>query len=266
MARTVAAIQTEILDSITAKPELAGLDSPSATAIYKLIAFVVAMAIYTHEKLWDIMKGELEEIASSAKPGTHLWYQKRALEFQYGDPLVFIDEAPTYDPINITHRVVARAAVGTQPDGILLIKVAKLTGAVLEPLSAPELTSFTTYIDQIKFAGTRSAVISLAPDKVKITGKVYFNALVDLAVISASIEQQVLACLAVPEFNGELSKLKIIDAIQLATGVKDFTLTAFEGDDGSGYTIVDRAYQPLSGYCVIDPSAGLDLTLTYEAL
>ena len=104
MARTLQQILDEITNRIKTDPEVApyiDVDTPSKVAEWKLWRYIVAVCIYLHEQLWDILKGELELIALRAVPGTAAWLQRQVLLFQYSvttpQVVVLIDGYPTYN-------------------------------------------------------------------------------------------------------------------------------------------------------------------------
>ena len=159
-------------------------------------------------------------------------------------------------------RLVTRAAVTEQNDGLVLIKVAKDTGGgVLGPLTGPELTGMAGYIDQIKFAGTRTSLISLAADLLLIDVEVFFNPLRLQADVQADIEARIAAYLTLGGFNGAVQVSQILDEIFAAEGVEDYTLNSIRHNDGAGYVVVTNKAVPLSGYFVIDPANPLSTTL-----
>ena len=59
MARTINAIFSEMLEQKNNTPALSSLTSSSATAIWRLLFYVVAFAIYVHESLWDEYRKEV---------------------------------------------------------------------------------------------------------------------------------------------------------------------------------------------------------------
>src|SRR5438128_1321863 len=125
MARTVAEIYAEIIAEKDSLAELSGLtpasddlqglmndiSSASKVAIWRLWAYLMAYAIFVHETIWDQFKAAVQAIADSAEPQTARWFQKKMLEFQYPDSLVIIDNVPKYALIDVSRRIVKRAAV-----------------------------------------------------------------------------------------------------------------------------------------------------------
>ena len=109
MARNLNDIQQSILDKKTASAELTVLEvlttdekssidnltSASKVAIWRLWVFIVAFAIWTLEKLFDVYRIEVDGRIAQNEIHNFLWYKKKALEFQYGYNLVA--ESDRYD-------------------------------------------------------------------------------------------------------------------------------------------------------------------------
>ena len=155
MARPINVVYNQIITDAQAEPELQGLNSNSITAIYRLLAYILAIAINLHEQFWDLFKVEIQEIANRAVPGTVAWYHQQCLQFQYGDQLIWQDGkyqyADTTSSAALIKQIIKRAAVyelGNQ----LMIKVVKLNNNIPEALNsvAPsyELPAFKAYINQ----------------------------------------------------------------------------------------------------------------------
>lgn len=257
MARTITEIQQEIINEKSNHPELDNLDSGSATAIWRLWAYVVAVAVYMHEALWDLFKNEIDEIVAGAISGTPRWYQEQCFLYQHGDDLTYEDEQFIYNPVDLTKQIIKRASV-TENLGIVFIKVAKLDSEELPTkLSADELNGFTSYINQIKFAGTRASVISLYADDVEVDLDIYYDPTVingDGTLISDPtvypVNEAVNDFLTAIPYDGKLYKSKLIDAIQAAEGVIDVVVTELKAkaNTESVYTAITRVYSAASGY------------------
>ena len=229
MARDINVIQAEIIAAVQADPNLAGLTSPSAVAIWRLWTRVVAASLETEEQLNDLFRAELEQLAREAVPGTADWLQKRVLEFQYDalNPQIVtvIDGKATYSTVDENLRIVTRAAVVEQSNGRVLVKVAKDDGAGgLDPLSALELTALTGYLDAIGFVGIPIDTLSLNADRVRVGVpiNIYYLRQYDPAIVKANIITAIddyLKNISVGNFNGVIIKTDFIDAIQAVDGV-----------------------------------------------
>ncbi len=264
---TLTTLQPAIDDQQTLLSDLA---TPSKVAVWRLWMWLVATAIFTHETLWDLFKAEVEEIAANAIPGTVRWYQDQALKYQHGDPLLYIDNKFQYAVIDPSKQIIKRAAVvelGSQ----VRIKVAKLNGFTITPLSTPELSAFDAYINQIKFAGTNTATLSRLPDLLKVAYKVYYDPLLLTAtgeLISNPgkfpVEEAITGHIANLPFNGNLVLTQLTDAIQKAVGVVNPILQSAEATYGAvPYAPIVETYNPDAGHMIVDPLNPLSGSITY---
>lgn len=270
MARSISDIQAAIAADRAARPELAALTSPSATAIYKLIEYVVAVALWAHETLWDRFRADVDALIAAAPAGTPDWYPARALEFQLGDPLVVLASGkPGYAAGTTGAKVVTRAtAKENDQTGKLFIKVAKngATAGTLAALSDPELVQVKGYFARIRFAGTRLEVVSRDADRLQLTGNIYYDPLLDVPAFKAAVLAAVQGYLANLAFDGLVYVARLEDAIQAVAGVQDVELVTVAARVGlAAPTVINRVYETAAGYIVTEETAGLTLadTLTF---
>jgi hypothetical protein len=260
-------LQPNIDDSQTL---LDDLSTTSKVAIWRLWAFVMAVAINIHENVWDLFKAEIETRAAEVPTGTPLWYYNEGLKFQYGYSLTWTGTQYVYSTLDEGAQIVKLLAVvdiGFQ----VRFKAAKLDGAGLPtPLSAAELSAFEGYIRQIKFAGTATSVTSSAGDDIKLNYYIKYDPLVlapdgsllqDPAVFP--VEDAIDGYITGLPFNGVLSLMPLTDAVQAAAGVLDATLnTAQAKFGGLPYSNIIREYTPDAGYLVLDPAS----SFTYSTI
>jgi hypothetical protein len=270
MARTLEAIETALVAEKTSRAELDVLSSPSETAIWRLWLKLCAYAAWVHETVWDIFKAEVEATAARAAPGTPGWLVVQAKLFQLDDDLTVIETATGYEvgyaPGTTGLKVVTQAATKEASDGRLFLKVAS-NG---EALSAPHMVQFSEYIDRIKPAGIRVLPVSLEADRLQVFGTVYYNALLDLTTIKASVTASITAYLAALPFDGLVHRAKIEDAIQASTGVVDLSIGNIFLRSGAVLTALDVRLETASGRAIeedaplADTSSGLFAdTLTF---
>jgi len=256
----------------TAQDLLSDVATPSRVADWRLIFWIVATGIQKLEGLWDLFKAEIEEIAANAIPGTVRWYKKIALEFQLGYALVYIDNKFQYSTIDVSAQIIQRAAV-IEVGGQVKIKVAKLVSGVVTPLTSGELSSFDAYIQQVKYAGVNTAVISRSADLLKIAYTVYYDPLVldaTGALISDSgvfpVEDAINNFISNLPFNGELVLTELTDAVQLAEGVDNPVLTLAEARYGIlPFATINVKYLADAGHMAIDSGFPLSTQITYIA-
>lgn len=263
MARTILEIYDSIiaekesgtlLDDLSPNPEtssqlLTDLSSGSKVAIWRLWAYITAVAIFAHEVIFDVFKEEVQDIADAAAPGTPGWYRQKMLEFQFGDTLTYVNYQYVYDPVDESARIITRCAVQERSDGAVLIKVAKDSGGSPVPLSAPEKSAAESYAAKIKFAGTRLAVTSLNADELDIDYTIYYDPLIPLATLQSNLQAAADAFLVDLPFNAEFRVTKFTDALQAVEGVVDPVFASATGtaDGGSPEAITVR-YVPAAGY------------------
>lgn len=251
---------------------LSDVASGSRVADWRLWLWLFSFGIFVLEAFWDIFKTELDDKINSAPVATKLWYQKKALEFQYGDTLVWLDNKYQYAVIDPTKQIVKRASV-IDGGGQVTFKVAKLVGSVVTKLSIAEKAAFTQYINMIKIAGTQSIIVTDDPDLLKIAYTVFYDPLVlasdgslltDGAVFP--VEDAINTYISTLDFNADMILTKLTDTLQLATGVVDPVLTLAEAKFGSNpYATVNVKYNAYAGHMIVDAAFPLSTQITYTA-
>jgi hypothetical protein len=265
MARSIQTIYDSILAAKETDSNLDELNSPSNTAIYKLIMYAVATAVYLHEVIFDNHKVEVEAISARGAYGTKPWWDAKIRAYQHGDLLVFNEETFTfeYEVIDPEKQIVKRVSIDDQ-SGILKIKAAKLTGLDVVPLSEAQLNGLIEYIKDIRPAGTRVLVQSLSPDKLKIFADVYYDPSGELDTIKAAVEAAIISFINAIPFDGIINRNKLIDAITAVPGVVDVDITYLGAKVGANpYTTIEREYRAVSGYFEVDEDFLLTDTLSY---
>jgi hypothetical protein len=279
MARTVQEVYAAIVADKDSRPELAALTSTSATALWRLWCYVVAVAIVVHEQLWDVFKAEVEDIANRAIPGSLRWYADRAREFQFGFNLAFDPATYRYFYLDtasdaaIAARIVAQVSVQevfTSNFTGVRVKVAKAAGEELEPLDTDELNTFTTYMQRIRFAGVAMDFVSQNPDDVRANLRLYYDGTVPLLTIQERVETALQQYLKGIPFDGLLNRNRFIDALQFTEGVRDVEVLslAAKPNGSSIWSEVIRQYAPASGYYQLgdfDTNPATDVVITYIA-
>ena len=217
MARGVSEIYTEIIDEKNNQTTLQGL-APQADSLanfeqdlnndkrvarWRIIAFIVALSTWTHELLWDKFKVELQAIADTAPTGTVSWYQEQTLAYQFGYNLVYQNNKYVYSVIDEASKIVKLCSVTERADSTLIIKVADLDNSNLPlPLTGVQQKALVGYLQKIKFAGTRIAVISDTADLLKLIGTVYYDPIIPLTTVIADVEAAIVAYIRNLPFNG----------------------------------------------------------------
>ena len=259
MARTREQIEAVIEEAKASESTLAEITTTSRVSVWASLKRVYASAQVLLEQIWEQKKRELDDAADAAVAGTPKWYANEVLKWQYGYPLTEVDGRLVYITEDPEARLVSKVAVNVL-GRVVWIKVAKDDGSGgLEPLTAEERVSLDSYIRQKKFAGTQHLTVSVASDKVAITGDVYFDGKLVEADFKDEFEAALNTHLKGIFFNGVLNKNRLRDAGEAVSGCIDFDLKVLQAKpDGGSYVTVLREYDPASGYFEIE-----NFNLTY---
>lgn len=265
MARSVETIQQQIIDEKANRPELDGLNSVSNTAIYRLWIFITAQILHYFEVLQDVFKSEVQAIIDNNQYGTLNWWYNAVKAYQAGDLLMFMNNVFKYPTIDSSKQIIKYCSV-TDNAGKLQIKVAKQVDNVPVVLTTEEVNGVVDYIHDIRPAGTRVTVQSLAADLVKLRLNVYYNASGDINVIRPAVEAAIANYLANIQFDGILYINRLIDAIQAVPGTVEDQVEVLESavqGSGDAYASFTSRYLAKSGYFKIDPDFPLSAQITY---
>ncbi len=255
MARSINDIYNNIIAAKNADTTLTSLQSVSATALFKLWAYLFALASFTLETLFDQHKSEVETDLENLIPGTIRWYFNQCLLWQYGYNLNWVNNKFQYSVLDLTKQLIKFVSVSEQ-FGQLIIKVSKESGGIPVKLSTGELSSFIAYINSIKFAGTNISVISYDPDFILFDANIIYDPLVmnnDGTLISDGSTPIITALnvyLQGITYGGVFNKTKCIDALQNVTGVVDiwFNNVQAKAHNASNYNIISgQNYISVSG-------------------
>lgn len=282
MARTIQQIYDAIIDeketqsslnALVPNPDdaqtfLSDLTSSSKVAIWRMFMWIMAVAIWTHETLFDQHKVEIENRANELITGTLRWYRQSALLFQYGDQLQWNATSLKYEyPSGSTGSKIVSNASAIEVGDQVRIKIAKDDGSGgLEPLSSSEEISFTTYMNRIKFAGTNLAITNIQADQLKLEMRIFYDPLILDATgtlisdgTTKPVEKAIENYIQNLPFDGTYNLTKLIDAVQVATGVIDPELISSQARSGSSaFADTGQSYVADAGYLEIDPSFPLD--------
>ncbi len=239
---------------------LSSLSSTSMTAVWLLWTYIVATCQWVLENLFDAHKAEVSDIIASQKPHTLQWYVNKAKAFQFGVALP--DDSDVYTvvpPVDLTTLVVKFAAA-VELTNLVRIKVAKLAGGVLSPLTSLQLTAFANYMGRLKDAGVRLQCTSGNPDTFQPTMIIYYDPLLLDATgarldgtSSTPVKDAVNAFLDSLPFNGVFILNSFIAAMQSVPGVviaDEVSVQAFYGLVPP--VAISARYIPDAGYMALD--------------
>ncbi|WP_199118720.1 hypothetical protein [Pedobacter sp. ASV28] len=231
MARSIEQIQAEIIQAKEGNSTLAQLNSTSKVAVWRLITYVMAVAIYTLEVLFDLHKAETDNKIAILKPHTQRWYRQKALSFQYGYHLATDADYYNNDGIDDTlieqSKIIKYSAV-TEATGEsrVIIKIATETADELSPITPEQKQAFDAYIFEIKDAGVNVSTINFLPDRLYLTMRIYYDPLVldeqGNSILSGGrpVEEAIKAYLKEMPFDGELVLAHLVDRLQTVEGVR----------------------------------------------
>ena len=269
MARTIQEIQTLILQAKTQEPALNELNSTSKVAIWRLWVYIIAVAIWSLEKLFDQHRADIDKRLAELKPHTARWYRSKALAFQYGFDLLpdsdkFNNQGHTEEAIEASKIVKYSAVIESKNEGRLIVKIATEQGEQLQPITDAQKQAFEAYLSEIKDAGVRLSVVNYQPDILHLQMKIVYDPLVldsnGQSIIHATkpVEEAIKSYLKRLPFNGELVLAHLIDALQQAEGVKIPHLVLAQSKNitsGGGYgafETIEISKIPTAGYFTID--------------
>ena len=277
MARSITAIKNSItseyianesIKSIYSLDENKSFDEQFSIVSFESILFgIIAIAIFILESLFDNHKTEVETELSFKKPHSEKWYRQKALDFQYGFDLItdsdlFNNSGFTADQITASKIIKYSAVRQAVSESVLVLKIATETDGELSPISSSQLEAFNSYIDEIKDAGVAIRTINFLPDILKLTMKIYRDALVlDQNGVSRidgtkPVELAILNYLKNLPFNGELVLFDLQEYIkQNAPGVIIPQIIKAETkwidvalDDYGNFENINVRKIPVSGY------------------
>lgn len=220
---------------------------------------IVASAIWVLESLFDAFREDVDAKIATAVLASIPWYHKIALEFQYGDELVFDEETQqfVYPELHPAKQVVKYAACRDVGGGVYVLASGATPAGTPIPLDADVLTAFESYLNQRKPAGVIIEVGSYAADRVRVYADVQYNP----QVINASgqlvedttirpVDDAINDYLHGIEYGGVLNKTALVDAIQAVPGVVDIKLdkvTVRSAISSAWKEVVGNNYESYSG-------------------
>lgn len=280
MARTIDTIKNEITEAWMNSETLATaygytvgdnfLSTFSKVSIENIICYIMAAAIWTHEKLFDAHSEEVANIIAQMKPHSLRWYVNKVKAFRAGQNL--IDGTDGYDDTGLSSEDIeamqpVKFASASESDATVYIKVATETGGVKAPISADQLAGLRQYISEVKDAGVRVDVINEPASKLRLSIDIYYNPMVlssaglHLANGNYPVKDAIKAYIENLPFNGEYRNSALIDALQAVEGVVIPELISVEESyDGENYTTANAKAVPYAGYYVYEDD---NVTITY---
>ena len=279
MARSINEIKKTMTDAFMADADIrekyrlpadATFDeSFSSVSLENILFYIVAACCHVLEVFFDTHKSEVDAKISRAVVASVPWYHKLALQFQYGDRLVFDDTTQqfVYAAQDTKKQVVKYVAVRDRGTSIQML-VAGEKDSRPEPLSDDVLTAFKNYMNRVKIAGVVLAIRSLPSDTVSSSATICVDPLsIDrngtrISDGSKPVETAIENYLKSILYGGTFNKTKLVDAIQGVEGVTDVELFSCSySTDGKSFKVISgNNYTAEGGSFVV---SGLANTLRY---
>lgn len=225
MARTTQEILNSLLQEKQQIKALEVLSSNSATAIWRLLLYVVAFGIHALEVLWDQYKKEVDAEIDAMLPHRAKWYHDKVLLFMKDTTL--IADTDKYDISGMSEdeiaaaRIVKHVAVTEAKDtSRLIIKVAGEDSGKRVPLGTAEEVQLQAYVQEIKDAGVLFDIVNIQPDIFECELDIYYNPMKNPNTIQYDCEQAIRGYISNLPFNGEYSNMAMVDVVQQVDGVR----------------------------------------------
>ena len=238
-------------------------ENSSRTSVWHYAKQVVGFAIQTLEHMLDHHKKDIENKIRTQESGSAYWYVQKTKEFQYGDQLTVVDNVPRYLVTNKDHRLIKHVSLTEKTDsGTLEIKVVKEDAqGDFVPLSSDEKAALLSYLNHIKFAGTKIEIISREANKIGL----HMEMEVDAQVLNLSgtsllednkkpVEEAIHSYLKNLPFDSVLYLSKLEDAIQAVEGIRDvhFIKAVYINESTRQPVAFTRKYLAPAGHLVLD--------------
>lgn len=256
------------LDSLTGKGDTAtqykaDLSNQSIVGRNRLMMRLVSYAMYAQRVLWDIFRTEVKELALDGHYGTARWFVAKALEFQFGDNLVFTPKDAFYNPVNTSNRIVAQAAC-VELGYTVVVKAARLVSGSLVALTDNQRIALQDYFDELR-PPIVVQVRSAESDKVRMKATVVTDAKIGTSTISNNVQQAINNYFGKLQFNGALRLTDLRQAILSVPGVIDLVIGSLEvrSNASATWTLVNRVHVTFAGYAAVDSAFPLSSTLSF---
>lgn len=228
MARTINEIYKEIIAEKDKRLELSDIQSDSKVSILNGIAWTVAAAIYSFETIMDVFTVDMNNALQERINGTPSYYVNSLLKYQHGDKLKIRDDGLGfgYEKVDESKRIVTQASYQEDSneqslDTKLILKVATGTNGKLSPLTSDQLMMVTSYVNQIKFAGTTIEVVSRKGDIIIPRLTVYHDGALPEETMRSKIDEALNSFIMETKFNSAIYVSNIVNCLMTVEHVTD---------------------------------------------
>lgn len=228
MSRTIKDIYTEAIAERNKRMELTEFNSDSKLSIMNGLTWVVAAIIHSFETLLDVFAVDISNTINNRINGTPVYYTNALLQYQKGDTLSVREDglAFGYSNIDETKRMITQVSYTESVDdhnldSKLILKIATGEKGNLTAISKEELVPISSYINKIKFAGTRVEVVSYEGDVLVPIVTVFYDGAIPEAEIYTKIEDKLKLYIMNTPFDSSVYVSRIIEAIRSTEHVTD---------------------------------------------
>lgn len=281
MARTIAEIKKEMTDYFVRNetiqalyeldPEKSFEDQFSKISLESILFYVVAVSMWTLEKLFDRHKQEVTELINELKPHSLRWYANKAKAFQFGKSL--IPDTDQYDNTGLTdeqirkQQVVKYSAV-TEKAAIVYVKVATGSEGARTQLSPEQEVALAAYFKEVKDAGVKLNVVNLPADEFNVDIDIYYDPQVfdetlnRLDGTGKLVHDTIASFVENLPFNGEYRNSALINTLTELDGV---VLVELKQSTANGQPINAKCV-PESGYFRVNKDTLNINAIAYETV
>lgn len=228
MSRTINDIYNEAVQERNKRLELREFQSDSKVSIMNGITWAFSAVIHAFETLLDVFAIDISQAINQRVNGTPDFYANALLQYQMGDELVIREDGLAFGYANIdeTKQIITQVSYSessddTNLDSKLILKAAMGTKGNLTALPSEELTPINSYINKLKFAGTRIEVISREGDILIPRVQAYYDGAILEAEVYDNIEEKLNDYIMNIPFDSSIYTSKIVEAIRSAEHVTD---------------------------------------------
>lgn len=228
MSRTINEIYKQAVEERNKRLELNEFKSDSKMSILNGITWAFSAVIYSFETLLDVFAVDISTAINNRVNGTPVYYANALLQYQKGDTLTVREDglAFGYTTIDETKRIITQVSYSESSsdvnlDNKLIMKVATGEKGNLSSITSEDLVMINSYINQIKFAGTRIEVTSQEGDVLIPKVTVFYDGAIMESELYDSIDEKLNDYIMNIEFDSSIYVSKIIDAIKKADHVTD---------------------------------------------
>lgn len=228
MSRTINEIYKQAVEERNKRLELHEFKSDSKMSILNGITWAFSAVIYSFETLLDVFAVDISTAINNRVNGTPVYYANALLQYQKGDTLTVREDglAFGYTTIDETKRIITQVSYSESSsdvnlDNKLIMKVATGAKGNLSSILPEDLVMINSYINQIKFAGTRIEVTSQEGDVLIPKVTVYYGGAIMESELYDGIDEKLNDYIMNIEFDSSIYVSKIIDAIKKVDHVTD---------------------------------------------